>query len=109
MVGVSRQTIYYLERGIYNPKLTLSFKIAEILKQPIEEIFHLEPVIRDLIGPITIDKLEEISKTTGISSEKILSLRILENTQVSNIFSKGELHKIAEALGEDFNNLFLED
>ena len=29
LVGVSRQTIYYLERGSYNPSLTVSFKISE--------------------------------------------------------------------------------
>ena len=41
-VGVTRQTINYIELGKTAPKITLALKIAEKLKTPVEEIFELE-------------------------------------------------------------------
>lgn len=38
-VGVSRETIIYLERGKYNPSLKLSFRIAKALLSSIDELF----------------------------------------------------------------------
>ena len=39
--GVSRQTIIAIESGKYTPSLGLAFKLAEISKRPIEEIFQV--------------------------------------------------------------------
>ncbi|MDA3845552.1 MAG: helix-turn-helix transcriptional regulator [Vallitaleaceae bacterium] len=36
---VSRQTINSLEKGRYNPSIVLAFKIANIFKRNIEDIF----------------------------------------------------------------------
>jgi len=41
-VGVSRQTINSLEKGKYNPSITLAFRLSKIFKCPIEEIFIYE-------------------------------------------------------------------
>jgi len=41
-VGVSRQTINYLERGTYMPSLKLAMKLAKYFKISVEEIFELE-------------------------------------------------------------------
>ncbi len=41
-LGVSRQTINYLERGKYVPSLTLAMKIAKFFQVSVEEIFELE-------------------------------------------------------------------
>ncbi len=38
-VGVPLQTINYLEEGRYNPSLALAFKIAEVLKCKVEDLF----------------------------------------------------------------------
>ncbi|MBA2369531.1 MAG: helix-turn-helix transcriptional regulator [Candidatus Protochlamydia sp.] len=38
-VGVSRETINYLEKGKYNPSLKLAFCIAHALDSTIEELF----------------------------------------------------------------------
>ncbi|HSX37803.1 MAG TPA: helix-turn-helix transcriptional regulator [Chlamydiales bacterium] len=38
-VGVSRETIIYLEKGKYNPSLKLAFRIAKALLSSIEELF----------------------------------------------------------------------
>ena len=60
-VGVSRQTIYYLERGDSIPKLDLSLRIAEVLKEPIENIFYFKPIINDLIGSLPGNEIIEMS------------------------------------------------
>lgn len=38
-VGVSRETINYLEKGKYNPSLKLAFSIAKALGTTIDELF----------------------------------------------------------------------
>ena len=38
-VGVSRETINYLEKGKYNPSLKLAFAVATALKTTIDELF----------------------------------------------------------------------
>ncbi|HDN82733.1 MAG TPA: transcriptional regulator [Candidatus Altiarchaeales archaeon] len=38
-VGVTRQTIIFLEQGKYNPSLKLAYKIAKIFNKRIEDIF----------------------------------------------------------------------
>ena len=42
-VGVSRQTIVAIEKGNYSPSLELAFRIAQIFKTPLEEVFTYEP------------------------------------------------------------------
>ena len=42
-VGVHYQTVGYLERGEYNPSLSLALKIANTLKTEVDEIFSLIP------------------------------------------------------------------
>lgn len=39
LAGVSRQTISLIERGDYNPSVTLALKIAKILNATVEELF----------------------------------------------------------------------
>jgi len=38
-VGVSRETINYLEKGKYNPSLKLAFSVAKVLMTTIDELF----------------------------------------------------------------------
>jgi len=42
LAGVSRQTISSIERGEYNPSITLVLKLAEIFDAKVEEIFRYE-------------------------------------------------------------------
>lgn len=42
-VGVNYQTIGFLERGDYNPSLSLAFALSRFLGVPIEAIFSPEP------------------------------------------------------------------
>jgi putative transcriptional regulator len=39
-LGVTRQTIISMEKGTYNPSLTLAFKLAHLFGVMIEEIFE---------------------------------------------------------------------
>ncbi len=42
-LNVSRQTIIAIEAGKYSPSLELAFRIAEIFKVPLEEVFRYNP------------------------------------------------------------------
>lgn len=42
-VGVHYQTVGYLERGEYNPSLSLALKIAHELSAEVSELFSLTP------------------------------------------------------------------
>lgn len=41
-LGVSRQTVISIEKGKYNPSITLAFKITRFFGTTIEEIFIYE-------------------------------------------------------------------
>lgn len=41
-VGVRRETILYLEKGKYNPSLSLAHDVANALKTTIDELFIFE-------------------------------------------------------------------
>lgn len=41
LVGTSRQTISLIERGDYNPSITLALRIAQVFETPVEEVFYL--------------------------------------------------------------------
>jgi putative transcriptional regulator len=42
-IGVSRQTIVAIEKGNYSPSLELAFRIAQVFKVPLEEVFTFHP------------------------------------------------------------------
>lgn len=110
LAKVSRQTIYYLERGISNPSLTLSYKIKDILnKKTVEEIFFNEPIIRDFLGNKTTDELDEVAELTGIDSIKIWNLKKIDDDQLSKSYTEEDLISIAEAFGLSFEEFFLKD
>lgn len=108
-VGVSRQTIYYLERGASNPSLTLSMDISKVLNRPIEQIFFYEPIIKDFLGEKTLEELDEIAEMSGFSVDQITNLRKIDDTQLSELYTEEDLKRIAKAFGVRFSDLFLKD
>lgn len=42
LAGVSRQTISSIERGEYNPSITLVLKLSKIFSVPVEDLFEYE-------------------------------------------------------------------
>jgi putative transcriptional regulator len=41
-VGVTRQTILFLEKGKYNPSLRLAYRISQVFNVKVEDIFSFE-------------------------------------------------------------------
>ncbi len=41
-VGVSRQTIVAIEKGKYSPSLEVAFKIADVFKTKLEQVFQYQ-------------------------------------------------------------------
>ena len=105
---VSRQTIYHLEKGTYNPRTDLSLKLSAILDKPVGDIFFFDPIIKDLIGKKTTNELEKISEQLDIKFEKLYKLKDLDEDQLLNEFTEKQLHQIANAFGVDFEELFIE-
>ena len=50
-LGVSRQTVISLEKGKYNPSLTLAFKLARYFNLSIEDIFDDSDECPDAASP----------------------------------------------------------
>lgn len=48
-LGVSRQTVISIEKGHFDPRLSLAFKISALFAVPVDEVFlpDREPVSRD--------------------------------------------------------------
>jgi len=46
-VGVSRQTIYAIEKGKFNPSVKLALRIARFFQKSLEEVFYLTEVKND--------------------------------------------------------------
>ncbi|RAL26669.1 helix-turn-helix transcriptional regulator [Thermoflavimicrobium daqui] len=46
-IGVSRQTIGFIEKGDYSPSVVLALKIAQVFQLPLEEVFWLEQAEED--------------------------------------------------------------
>ena len=42
-IGVTRQTVMAIEGGKYSPSLEVAFKIAEVFKTSLEEVFQYDP------------------------------------------------------------------
>ena len=42
-VGVTRQTIFAIEKGKYSPSLEVAFKIALVFGVPLDEVFSYHP------------------------------------------------------------------
>ena len=105
-VGVSRQTIYYLEKGDYNPSLTLSFKLTEIFQKTLEDIFYQEPIIKDILEGKSLADLREVVEAAGINLEKLASLSEIDDEELTSSFNYSLLDKIAMGLRMEFEDLF---
>ena len=52
-VGVRRETIIYLEKGMYNPSLRLAYEVAKVLRTTIDDLFIFEEDESKSRGPIS--------------------------------------------------------
>ena len=53
--------------------------------------------------------MDEIIENLGISSDKLLNIRELTDDELSERFTVEELIKISEALGYEFEDLFIKE
>jgi putative transcriptional regulator len=109
LVGVSRQTIYYIEKGDYNPSLILAFKIADVLKTPVNNLFYREPIIKDKVESLSIKEMKDIADKLNMNQEKVVSLSEIDETDLLKEFKMMELEKIAKELGYSLEDLFQKD
>lgn len=105
-IGVSRQTIYYLEKNAYNPSLEIIRKLIKVLNKKFEQIFFEEPVIKDKLESLSLKKLKEIAQNVGISYEKLASLSEISEEELTKNFTKKTLDKVSSELEVNFEVLF---
>ncbi|TFF85338.1 MAG: transcriptional regulator [Promethearchaeota archaeon] len=106
LVGVSRQTIHYIEKGDYNPSLILAYRIADVLGTPVNDLFYREAIIKDKLESLSLKKAKQIADDLNISYERIIALSEIEEEQILENFDKAELNNIAKKLGFKFDDLF---
>lgn len=105
-IGVSRQTVYYLEKNAYNPSLEIIRKLIKVLDKKFEQIFYEEPVIKDKLETLSLKKLKEIAQNVGISYEKLASLSEISEEELTKNFTKKNLDKVSSELEVNFEDLF---
>jgi putative molybdopterin biosynthesis protein len=63
-IGISRQTIYAIESGLYIPNTTVSLKLARILETTVEELFEIKPEDRgpdQMADAVVLGNLEKMA------------------------------------------------
>lgn len=105
-VGVSRQTIYFLEKGTYNPSLTISFRISEVLNRSLNDIFYQVPIIKNFIEEQSLKDLKDLANRIGKDYESITHLSELSDELLTKNFSKEDLEKISIFIGKEFDTFF---
>ena len=86
--------------------MTISFKISEIFKKPIHEIFYQEPVIKDILEDKSLAESKRVAEISGIRLEKLASLTEIDDQELSKNFKEETLVKLAIGLGKSFEELF---
>ena len=95
-----------MEKGDYNPSLTLSFKLTEIFQKKLETIFYQEPIIKDILEGKSLAELKEVAEAAGINLEKLASLSEIDDEELTSSFHESLLVKIVKSLGMKFEDLF---
>ncbi|MFX1355808.1 MAG: helix-turn-helix transcriptional regulator [Promethearchaeota archaeon] len=107
-IGVTRQTIYFLEKGTYNPSLTISFRIAEVLNKPLGEIFFQVPIIKEKIEDKSIKDVKEFAEKQEFDYNLLVSIGDLDEKDLLKKFSREQLEEIAKFLEINFSDLFID-
>jgi len=100
IIGVSRQTISYLEKGEYNPSLKIAHDIAKHFGKPIDEIFTFDPFIKIKREQFNLTQ-EQLATLIG---NKLEEIKKLENDEYEDIPKFAE--KLAKQLNCSIEDLF---
>lgn len=98
-----------MEKGDYNPSLTLSFKLTEIFQKTLEDIFYQESIIKDILEGKSLADLREVAEVAAINLEKLASLSEIDDEELTSSFNESSLVKIAIGLGMEFEDLFVKE
>lgn len=101
-IGVSRQTISYIESGEYNPSLKIAHDIAGFFGKSIDDIFDYEPVIKIKREEFNLTQ-EQLAMLIGVSIEEI---KKLENDDYFNEEPPEFLEKVVKQLNCEIDDLF---
>ena len=77
IIGVSRQTISYLEKGEYNPSLKIAHDIAKYFEKSIDDIFSYEPIITIKRKQFNLTQ-DQLATLLGINVDDLKKLEIDE-------------------------------
>ena len=90
--------------------MDLSLRIAKVLNEPIEKIFYFKPIINDLIGSLPGNEIIEMSENIKIDRDRLMNLiKLTDDKILSDKYTLEELIKITEALGYEFEELFIKE
>lgn len=87
LIGVSRQTISYLEKGEYNPSLKIAHDIARHFEKSIDDIFTYEPVITIKRKQFNLTQ-EQLASLLSIDVEDLIKLEDDEYTGSMELIEK---------------------
>ncbi len=94
-IGVSRQTISYLEKGDYNPSLKIAHDIAKHFGKSIDDIFEYESVMKIRREEFNLTQ-EQLATLIGVKVEQI---KKIENEEFKEEDKPPEfIEKIAKQL-----------
>ena len=98
-----------MERGTYNPSITLSLKIAEVFDKSTDDIFYLEPVIKSFIDNTPTGKIRKVLDKLNMEFDELIRLTEMTDEELSDAYTEEQCKKIIKALGIKFEDLFLVD
>ncbi|GAH28109.1 unnamed protein product [marine sediment metagenome] len=94
-IGVSRQTVSYLEKGDYNPSLKIAHDIAKYFGKSIDDIFEYESVMKIKREEFNLTQ-EQLATLIGVTVEQI---KKIENEEFKEEDKPPEfIEKIAKQL-----------
>ena len=87
IIGVSRQTISYLEKGEYNPSLKIAHDISRYFEKSIDDIFSYEPIITIKRKQFNLTQ-EQLASLIKIDVEDLKKLEMDEYTGSMELIEK---------------------
>jgi len=85
-IGITRQTISYLEKGEYNPSLKIAHDIAKFFDKAIDEVFQYESILKIKREQFNLSQ-DQLATLIGVNVKEIIKL---ENEDFDD--SATELH-----------------
>lgn len=82
------------------------------MKKPLDEIFFQEPIIKDEINKIKIEKsykeIEDFTRKYNIDLESLFLIGDIDEKDLSVNYSRAFLESLAQFLGYNFDDLFID-